>query len=91
MRDYFAEIMFVISYSGRAHAAIFMGIVSFLIIQWIGNIVLSDFQLSGHLSILTDVIKEKLGHRYDNLAWITLLGFWITAIKRYHKDKKKLV
>jgi cell division septal protein FtsQ len=65
MRDYFIDILLVIAYSGKISAAIFLGILGFIIIQLVGDYALSDFKLSGNLSILTDTIKEKFDHRYD--------------------------
>ena len=89
MKDYFTDILLVIAYSGRTQAAIILGILGFIIIQLVGDYALNNFQLSGNLSILTDIIKEKFNHQYDKAAWVNLIGFWGVAIKFYNKDKKK--
>jgi len=89
MKDYFIDILIVIGYSGRTQAAIILGMVGFIVINLAGEYYLTDFQLSGQFSSLTEVIKNKLAHKYDKAAWGVLIGFWVTAFKLYQKDKKK--
>lgn len=89
MKDYFAEILIVIAYSGRTQAAILLGLFGFILINLVGDYYLDNFHLSGYMAPLTDVIKEKLLHRYDKAAWGILISFWWLAVKFYRKDKKK--
>jgi len=89
MRDYFTDILIVIAYSGRTQAAIILGMVGFIIIDLVGEYYLANFQLSGKFSSLTEVIKNKLAHKYDKAAWGVLIGFWWAAFKFYQKDKEK--
>ncbi|MGZ8220890.1 MAG: hypothetical protein ACXWT0_04490 [Methylobacter sp.] len=79
----------VIAYSGRTQAAIILGMIGFIVINLIGDYYLSNFQLSGQMAGLTDVIKEKLVHRYDKAAWGVLFSCWWLAFKLYHKDKMR--
>jgi len=88
MKDYFTDILIIIAYSGRTQAAIILGLVGFVVINFVGYYYLADFKLSGYMTPLTEVIKEKLLHRYDKAAWGVLIGFWWTAFKFYQKDKK---
>jgi hypothetical protein len=90
MKDYFSEILIVIAYSGRTQAAIILGMIGFIVINLVGNYYLADFQLSGNMAPLTEIIKGKLLHRYDKAAWGILFGFWWLAIKFYRKDKQKI-
>ena len=90
MKEYFTEILIVIAYSGRTQAAIIFGMIGFIAITLIGDHYLANFQLSGQMAGLTDIIKEKFAHRYDKAAWGVLFSFWWLAFKLYHKDKKKL-
>lgn len=90
MKDYFTEILMVIAYSGRTQAAIILGMIGFITINLVGDYYLDNFQLSGHMSGLTDIIKEKFAHRYGKAAWGVLLSFWWLAFKLYRKDKKRL-
>lgn len=90
MKDYFTEILMVINYSGRTQAAIILGAIGFIVINLVGDYYLASFQLSGQMSGLTDIIKEKFAHRYDKAAWAALFSFWWLAVKCYRKDKKKL-
>lgn len=91
MKDYFSEILLVVAYSGRTQAAIVLGMVGFIAVNLIGDYYLANFQLSGQMSGLTDIIKEKFAHRYDKAAWAMLFSFWWTALKLYRKDKKKIL
>jgi len=90
MKDYFTDILIVIAYSGRTQAAIILGMVGFIIIDLVGQYSLSNFQLSSHMTGLTEIIKEKFAHKYEKAAWGTLASFWWVAFKLYKKDKKKL-
>lgn len=90
MKEFFAEILIVISYSGRTQAAIFLGLIGFIIINLVGDYYLANFQLTGYMAPLTDVIKGKLLHRYDKAAWAVLISFWWLAVKFYRKDKKRI-
>jgi len=90
MKNYFAEILIVIAYSGRTQAAILLGLFGFIVINLVGDYYLASFQLSGQMSGLENIIKEKFAHRYDKVAWGALLSFWSLAFKLYRKDKKKL-
>lgn len=90
MKDYFTEILLVIAYSGRTQAAIIMGMIGFIVINLVGDYYLTNFQLVGPMAAFTDVIKEKLIHRYDKEAWGVLFSFWWLAAKFYRKDRKRL-
>lgn len=89
MKDYLTDILIVIGYSGRTQAVLILGMFGFIVINLVGEHYLTDFQLSGQFSSLTEVIKNKLAHKYDKAAWGILIGFWWTAFKFYQKDKKK--
>ncbi|MDO9103674.1 MAG: hypothetical protein Q7U57_01800 [Methylovulum sp.] len=91
MKDYLTEILIVIAYSGRTQAAIILGMIGFIGINLIGDYYLSHFQLSGTMLPFTEVIKEKLIHKYDKAAWGILISFLLLAIKFYRKDRKKFL
>jgi len=91
MKDYFTEILMVIAYSGRTQAAIILGIIGFIVINLVGDYYLANFQLSGHLSGLTEIFKEKIAHRYDKAAWAALFSCWWLAVKFYRKDRKRFL
>ncbi len=91
MKDYLTEILIVIAYSGRTQAALALGMIGFITINLVGDYYLANFQLSGHMAPLTEVIKEKLLHRYDKAAWGILISFWWLAVKFYRKDRKKML
>jgi len=91
MKDYFTEILMVIAYSGRTQAAIILGMIGFIVINLVGDYYLDNFQLSGQMPGLTNIIKEKFAHRYDKAAWAVLFSFLGLAFKLYRKDKKKIL
>jgi hypothetical protein len=62
MKDHFFEILAVLAYSTRTQAAVVLGVVSFVVIHIVGVYALDNFQLTGPMSSLTDVIKEKFAH-----------------------------
>ena len=47
--------------------------------------------LHGALAPLTDVVREKLFHRYDKAAWASLAACLLLAVKLYRKDRKRLL
>ncbi|WP_432741475.1 hypothetical protein ABXJ76_14710 [Methylobacter sp. G7] len=75
MKEYFTEILIIIAYSGRTQAAIILGAIGFVVISLVGDYYLANFQLSGQMSGLTDIIKEKFAHRYDKVACGVLFSF----------------
>lgn len=89
MEERFFEVLAVLAYSTRTQVAIVLGVVFFFAIQVLGLYALDNFHLTGTVSSLTDVIKEKFAHGYDKVAWVTLIGFWWLAIKLYRQDKRK--
>ena len=77
MKDYFTEILIVIAYSGRTQAAIILGMIGFIAINLIGEYSLSNFQLTGPMSGLTDVIKQSLAYRYEIAALAFLFRLFL--------------
>lgn len=51
---------------------------------------LENFQLHGFLQPIGEVIRDKLLRRYDKLALLTLVSFFLLAVKTYNTDKKRL-
>lgn len=90
MRDYFTTILLVIVYSGRTQAAIFIGVLGFIVINLLGDYYLADFQLTGQMAPFTEVFKAKLLHKYDKAAWGVLFSSLWLAVKFYRKDRKKV-
>lgn len=87
----FAEACFVLCYSTRTKLALICGAAFFLGILLVGQSLVGGLELHGPLATLTDVIRDRLMHRYDKAAWIALGSFWLLAIKFYRKDRKRLL
>lgn len=91
MPNWLFEIIAVIAFSKRTQWAILFGCIFFIGINLLGIYVLSDFQLHGPASGLTEVIKQKMAERYDKVALGALFSFWALAFKLYRVDRKKLL
>lgn len=90
MKNWALEVLIVLSHSKRAQAAIFLGVMSFIVLHALAYLQLSDFQIQGPMAPLTEVFKENLYGRYDDAALGCLISFWGLAVKFYRKDKKRL-
>lgn len=91
VRDIFEEFFMVIAYSAKTQLAIFFGVLFFIGILLAGDYFASHFELHGLFAPMTDVIREKIVHRYDKAAWLALSSFWLLAFKCYKKDRKSLM
>ena len=90
LKEYFAEILYVIAMSKKTQWALILGIVFFIGISLVGSHLTSSLQFSGSLKGLEDAIAGKLFKRYDKVALLALISFWALAFKCYHRDKKRL-
>jgi hypothetical protein len=91
MKDWLAEILVVLAYSSRTQFAIVLGMVSFVGLMVAGDYFVGRIELHGALASLTDVVREKLLHRYDKAAWASLAACLLLAVKLYRKDRKRLL
>lgn len=91
MSDVLAEAWVVLCYSGRTQLAIICGAAFFVGIVLAGQSLVGGFELHGSLAPLTDVVRDRLMHRYDKAAWIALGSFWLLAVKFYRKDRRRLL
>lgn len=91
MKEYFIEILIVIAYSGRTQAAILLGLIGYISISLVGDYYLSNFQLSGQMVSLSEIVRDKFAHRYDKAAWGVFISFMFLAFKCYRKDRKKFL
>ena len=90
LKNYFYEILYVIAMSKKTQRAIIMGAVFFIGISFIGSHLTSNFNFPGPFKELEDAIAGKLLKRYDKVALLALISFWVLAFKCYHRDKKRL-
>lgn len=91
MSDLLAEAWTVLCYSTRTQLAIVCGAAAFVGVVLAGQSLVGGFELHGSLAPLTDVVRDRLMHRYDKAAWIALGGFWLLAVKFYRKDRRRLL
>lgn len=91
MNDFLEEVWVVISYSTKTQLAIAFGLISFGSFLLLGEVMVSHIEFHGALAPVTDVVKEKLMHRYDKAAWAALGSFALLAFKMYRKDRHRLL
>ncbi len=91
MRDALEEFLVVLAYSTKTQLAVIFGLAFFVGTMVVGDYFTSHLEIHGILAPLTDVIREKIAHRYDKVAWGSLAGFFLLAVKCYKKDRKRLL
>ncbi|MBE7566644.1 hypothetical protein [Acidithiobacillus sp. HP-11] len=91
MREVFEEFLLVLQFSWRTQLWIYLGIIFFLGVLLGGEYFSNNFVLHGFLAPMSDVIREKILYRYDNAAWVLLGSSWLTAIKQFRKDRKRIL
>ncbi|AKH36882.1 MULTISPECIES: hypothetical protein [Nitrosomonas] len=91
MRDAIEEFLTVLIYSVRTQIAIYLGILFFIGITFLGEHMTSQLNTSGQLGPAMEVIKEKVLHQYDKVAYVALFGFLVTAIRMYRRDRKRIL
>lgn len=91
MNDFLEEVWVVIGHSTTTQLAIAFGLSSFASLLLLGEMMVGRIELHGALAPLTDVVKEKLMHRYDKAAWAVQASFALLACKTYRKNRRRLV
>jgi hypothetical protein len=81
----------VLGHSGKSQVAIALGLISFVGILLMGQVLVGGLALHGHLATLTDVVREELMSRYDKAAWLALGGFAALGLKTYRRDRRRLL
>jgi hypothetical protein len=85
----FWEIVAILAFSRRTQWAILLGFVAFIVIIFLGDHFVNDFELTGAMAPLTESIKDLIDQRYDKAAFACLFSSWALAFKMYRKDKKR--
>lgn len=85
------EVLLVLAYSARTQIAIVMGVIVSCTILIYGHFAVEQFELTGLLAPLTEIIRPYFDHRYDALALGSFFSFMGVAIKTYQKDRKRLL
>lgn len=91
MPSWLVEILVVLAHSKRTQLAIWLGLISFIVISVIGNYLVSHLEFQGFLAPFTNVIQESFFARYDKAAWSSLGAFLLLALKFYRKDRRRLL
>lgn len=91
MNGFLEEVWVVISHSTKTQLAIAFGLISFISLLLLGEVMVGRIEFHGALAPMTDVVKEKLMHRYDKAAWAALASFILLAFKTYRKDRCRLL
>jgi hypothetical protein len=91
VKDYFTEILYALALSKRTQVALVLGIVFFVGISLVGEFYASRLHFSGPLAGLEQAVIPKLMKRYDKVALIALISFWVVAFKCYRRDKRRFL
>lgn len=91
MREALDEFLVVLAYSTQTQLAVIFGLAFFVGTMAVGDYFTSHLEIHGILAPLTDVVREKIAHRYDKAALAGLAGFLLLAVKCYKKDRKRLL
>lgn len=90
MHEWVAEFVLVLSRSTKTQVALMLGFLMPVGLHFLGLSQVGQIELHGPLGPFTDAIREQLMHRYDKLAWLTLGGFLLVAVKSYRRDSRRL-
>lgn len=91
MREVLEEFLVVLAYSTKTQIAVLFGLAFCMGTLMAGDYYSSHLALHGTLAPLTEMFREKIAHRYDKVAWVTLGSFLLLAGKCYKKDRKRLL
>lgn len=90
MTDRILELLVVLNHSARTRWCLYIGILFASVIQMLGRWLIDDFNLTGPVAPLTQVIRGALWDRY-NAGSLAILGASIvTAARLYRLDRKRL-
>lgn len=90
MREWAEEWLIVYAHSRRAQAALWVGIIGFIVMLVVGDFNLGAFQLHGPLAPLTDTIRKILQDKYEGAAWGILGSSLLLTYRLLKKDRKRL-
>jgi hypothetical protein len=85
------EFIVVLSYSTKTQLSIFFGVAFFFGTLALGHHVASTLIAQGMFAPLMDALRPIIVHRYEKLAWGSLFGFMLLAVKCYKKDRKRFL
>lgn len=91
MGEPIGELFSVLAYSKRTQAALILGGLSFVACLALGAYMVGGLNLHGALEPLTSPIREVIARRYERLAWGSLGGFMLLAVRFYIKDHSRLL
>lgn len=87
----FEEIIVVLAHSPRTKWALWLGVLSFVLVLFGGDYWVSSLSLPGVTGPLAESIREPLRGLCVVFAFIMLGKFFIIAFKSYVKDRKRLL
>lgn len=91
MHEALEEFLIVLAYSTKTQLAVIFGLAFFVGTLMAGDYFASHMELHGPLAPLTEMFQEQIAHRYDKVAWASLGGFLLLAVRCYKKDRKRLL
>lgn len=90
MRETLDELFTVLAYSRRTQLVLVLGCLSFIASFALGAYMVGNLNFHGALEPLTGSVREVVARRYERLAWVSLGGFMLLAVRFYIKDHRRL-
>ncbi len=90
MKEWGMEVMVVLAHSTKAQIAILVGCLGFIVINFYGSYFVGNLEFHGPLALVTESVRSKLEHRYDKLALIWMVSFFVLAFKAYRTQRARL-
>ncbi|MET7014762.1 hypothetical protein [Uliginosibacterium flavum] len=84
------EFLVVFAHSPRTQRALWLGVLSFALVLFGGDYLVSNFSVPGMMAPLVESIREPMRGFCIVFAFIVLGQFLIAAFKSYIKDRKRL-
>ena len=88
---WFEEFLLILAYSKKTQLAIWLGVISFMLILALGAYVSNHINFVGIFAPLANVIRKVFLDRYEMEAWLSLVSCLMLAAKSYNKDRKRLL
>lgn len=91
MRAWLEESWAVLLHSPGTQIRIVLGLVAYMGVQLMAYTMIGSKTPTGPYAAMLEPIFEMLAQRYDKVALIGLVTFWALALKRFRKDRKRLL
>ncbi|MBV1898344.1 MAG: hypothetical protein KUG63_03105 [Cycloclasticus sp.] len=89
MPEWMLRLLVVFASSPRVLLAFILGPAFYVVLLFIGEYSISNFELQGQYKVLEDTLTHKMMGKYDKAGLLIWLTSWVSCYKFYKKDKNK--